>query len=183
MGGSARYKPGNVPGRDYEQPVQVTLEEAYRGTKRLMQSERRRLEITIPAGVDNGSRVRVAGEGEPGRGNAKAGDLYLMVQVTEHPRYQRKGADLYVRQGVDLYTLMLGGEVAVDTLKGRISLRIPAETPQGCEFRLRGQGMPLLKEPTKFGDLYVKVEAILPTKLSEDEIKLFKQLAAVRQSE
>jgi len=167
--------------RDIEQPVMITLEEACNGCVRLLQDGERRLEIKIPAGVDTGSKVRVAGVGEPGRNGAKAGDLKLVVEVQEHDKYERKGNDLYLRIPVDLYTLILGGEVAFDTLRGRVSLRIPAGTPVGREFRLRGRGMPLLKKQTEYGDLFVKVEAALPQNLSDEEISLFKQLAALRQ--
>jgi curved DNA-binding protein len=178
MGGQRTSQ--SVKGRDIEQPVVITLEEACCGSTRLLQDGDRRLEIKIPAGVDTGSRVRVAGEGEPGRNGAKPGDLKLVVEVQEHPRFERKGNDLYLRFPVDLYTLILGGEVVFETLKGRVSLRIPAETPVGREFRLRGKGMPVLKTPNQFGDLFVKVDAILPQKLSEEEVSLFKQLAALR---
>lgn len=170
-----------VKGRDIEQPVTITLEEACCGSVRLLQDGERRLEIKIPAGVDTGSKVRVVGEGEPGRNGAKPGDLKLVVEVQEHPKYERKGNDLYLRLPVGLYTLILGGEVAFDTLKGRVSLRIPLDTPVGREFRLRGRGMPLLKTPNQYGDLFVKVEATLPQNLSEEEINFFKQLAALRQ--
>jgi len=178
--GSARRQTQVLAGRDVEQPVEITLDEAYRGTKRLLQTGSRRLEIDIPAGVDNGSRVRVAGEGEPGRNNGKPGDLYLVIAVQDNPKFRREGIDLYVQQQVSLYILVLGGEVMVDTLKGKLSLRVPPETPSGREFRLRGQGMPALKNKNQHGDLYVRVDALLPQNLSEDEIELFKQLAAYR---
>ncbi|MHB1356624.1 MAG: DnaJ C-terminal domain-containing protein [Anaerolineae bacterium] len=179
---SGQRRPSQVnKGRDIEQPVKITLEEACCGTVRLLQDGERRLEIKIPAGVDTGSKVRVAGEGEPGRNGAKPGDLKLVVVVQEHPKIERKGNDLYMRLAVDLYTLILGGEVPFDTLKGRVSLRIPPETPVGREFRLRGRGMPLLKTPDQYGDFFVKVEANLPQNLSEVEVNLFKQLAALRQ--
>jgi curved DNA-binding protein len=168
-------------GRDIEQPVTITLEEACCGSVRMLQDGERRLEIKIPAGVDTGSKVRVAGEGEPGRNGAKPGDLKLVVEVQAHPKYERKGNDLYLRLPVDLYTLILGGEVVFETFKGRISLRIPPETPVGREFRLRGKGMPLLKTPNQNGDLFVKVEALLPANLSDEEVNLFKQLASFRQ--
>lgn len=176
-----RTRPQAVDGRDMEQPVEITLEEAYRGTSRLLQIGNRKLEVKIPAGVDNGSRVRIAGEGEPGRNGGRAGDLYLIIKVREHDKYQRKGNDLYTRLPVSIYTLLLGGEVTFDTLKGKLSLKIPPETPSGREFRLKGQGMPVLMRPGQYGDLYVKVEALLPQNLSEEEKRLFRQLAALRQ--
>ncbi len=167
-------------GRDVEHPVEVTLEEAYHGATRILQMGDRRLEVKIPAGVDTGSRVRIAGEGEPGY-DASPGDLFLKIQVLPHSRYQREGDDLRMTLPVDLYTMVLGGEVVVPTLKGQVSLRVPAGTRTGQSFRLRGQGMPVLRQPGQFGDLYVQVEPVLPTRLSEREKELFGELAAMRE--
>jgi curved DNA-binding protein len=169
-----------TPGRDIEQPVRISLEEAYHGTTRILQTGRRRLEVKIPPGVQTGSRVRVAGEGENGFGGGPRSDLYLVITVSEHPTYRRDGADLRLTQSVDLYTLILGGEITVQTFKGRVALRIPPETKAGRVFRLRGQGMPLLKSPSQYGDLYVEVQPIIPDHLNEREKDLFRQLAALR---
>ncbi|MCE5259914.1 MAG: J domain-containing protein [Chloroflexi bacterium] len=169
-----------MTGRDIEQSVEITLAEAYRGTTRILKTSKRRLEVKIPAGVDTGSRVRIAGGGEAGRNAGRAGDLYLVIVVREDPNYKREGNDLHMHVPVSLYTLLLGGEISIETLKGKLSLKIPAETPAGREFRLRGQGMPALKNAEQFGDLYVKVDVLLPQKLSDEEKKLFKQLAAMR---
>lgn len=175
------------PGQDVEQPVQVTLEESYRGTTRLLEFQepdgsRRRLEVKIPPGVDNGSRVRLPGKGGKGLGGGPAGSLYLVIQVASHPQFERRGDDLYVQVPVDLYTLLLGGEADVPTPKGTtLRLKIPPETPNGRRFTLRGQGMPRLRASGEHGDLYVTVAARLPTGLTEEERRLFQQLAALRQ--
>lgn len=168
-------------GRDVEQPVRISLEEAYHGTTRILQTGRRRLEIKIPPGVQTGSRVRVAGEGESGFGGGQPGDVYLVITVSDHPTYKRDGADLRITHPVDLYTLILGGETTVPTLRGHVSLRIPAETKAGRVFRLRGQGMPQLKNPSEHGDLYVEVQPIIPEHLSDREKELYRQLATMRQ--
>ena len=163
-----------------EQPVQITLEEAYRGTQRMLQLQEpdgrvRRLEVKIPAGVDNGSRVRIPGQGG-------SSDLHLIVQVSSHPQFERKGDDLYVQVTVDLYTALLGGEADVPTLKGTtLKLKIPAGTQNGCSFALRGQGMPHLRAPDQHGDLYATVNVRLPTSLSAEERELFERLAGMRQ--
>mgnify|MGYP001153170868 CR=1 FL=1 len=146
----------------------------------MVASGARRLEVKIPAGVETGSRVRVAGEGEPGHSGGRPGDLYLVISVIDHHKFRRKGKDLYVRAPVDLYTLVLGGEVAVDTLKGRILLTVPPETKADRVFRLRGQGMPLLRNKEQHGDLYVEIEAVIPQGLSDKEKQLFGQLADLR---
>ncbi len=170
-------------GQDIEQPVQVTLEEAYRGTKRTLQRDGRRVEVNIKPGVKTGSRIRVAGQGLEGNGAGAAGDLYLNIEVTPHPTYERRGDDLYVEVPVDVYTAVLGGEVRVPTLRGgQLMLKIPPETQNGRTFRLAGKGMPKLNAPEVFGDLYVKIRVTLPEKLSEKEKELFKQLAQIRSS-
>ncbi|MBC7235464.1 MAG: J domain-containing protein [Chloroflexi bacterium] len=180
MGGTGR-RTFTMDGRDIEQPVEITLEEAYHGTTRVLQmADGRRLEVKIPPGVQTGSRIRVHGEGEPGYGGGQAGDLFLVVTVREHPRYKREGDDLHMEMPVDLYTLVLGGTITVPTLKGRVELRIPPETKGDQVFRLRGQGMPKLRNPSEFGDLYVKVRPMIPQNLSERERELFRQLAALR---
>jgi len=170
-----------LDGRDLDQQVSITLTEAYRGTSRMVTSGTRRLEVKIPPGVETGSRVRVAGEGEPGHNGGRPGDLYLVISVVEDPRFRRKGSDLYLGVPVDLYTLVLGGEVTVETLKGRIVLKIPPETKADRVFRLRGQGMPKLRKKDQHGDLYVEVKPIIPQKLDDEERELFRQLAALRQ--
>ncbi len=168
-------------GEDIQAPVEVTLEEAYRGTKRMLQFDGRRIEVNIKPGVRTGSRVRVAGQGYPGMGNGQPGDLYLDIEVLPNPQYERRGDDLYVEVSVELYTAILGGEVRVPTLKGgNLLLKIPPQTQNGRQFRLAGKGMPRLNEPNSFGDLYAKLRVVLPENLSERELKLFRELAELR---
>ncbi len=171
-------------GEDYDYPVDVTLEEAYHGTHRTLQVQSpdgrtKRLEVKIPAGVNTGSRVRVAGEGTPGQGGGPAGDLYLDVTVRPHSVFERKGDDLHTEITVPLLTAMLGGEVRVPTLKGEVALKIPAETQNGRVFRLGGLGMPKLGSDSK-GDLHAKVKVVLPSGLSERERELLQELRKLR---
>lgn len=166
-------------GQDVETPVQVTLEEAFRGTKRTLQRDGAgRLEVNIPAGVRTGSRVRISGEGSPGYG-AAAGDLYLVIEVLPHARFSRENDDLTVKIDVDLYTAVLGGEVQVPTLERAVLLTIPAGTQNGKRFRLRGLGMPSLRGEAS-GDLYAEVSVVLPQSLSHEERKLFEQLRGLQ---
>ncbi len=178
-----RTKAGPTHGQDFDHPVEVTLAEAYNGTTRILQMEtpeNRRLEVKIPAGVKNGSRVRVAGEGLPGMGGGTKGDLYLVITVRPDPNFERKGDDLQVEIPVPLTTLILGGETHVPTPKGtKLALKIPPETQNGKLFRLGGQGMPHLQGGGK-GDILAKVKAVLPTKLTEREKELFSELAKLR---
>jgi curved DNA-binding protein len=178
--GSAQRSSLALDGRDIEQPVDISLEEAYSGTARVFQMGPRRIEVRIPAGVQTGSRVRVGGEGEAGRNSGQPGDLYLIITVREHPDYRREGDDLRKTLPIDLYTLILGGEVLVDTFKGRVSLKVPPETKAGQAFRLRGRGMPRLRNPDRYGDLYVEVEPIIPQNLSESERELYRRLSDMR---
>jgi curved DNA-binding protein len=176
---SAGRQPQPRRGRDIEVPVEITLEEAFSGsTRRLSLEDGKRLEVRIPAGVKNGSRVRLAGKGRAGSGGAK-GDLYLVTSVKPHRLFECRGDDLYVGVTVPLVVAMLGGEVKVPTLKGKLALKIPPETQNGRSFRLKGQGMPHLGDSTH-GDLLAKVNVVLPTNLTQREKELFKQLGDLR---
>ncbi len=165
---------------DEEQQVEVTLEEAYRGATRRVSRAGRRLEVKIPPGVATGSRVRMRDQGTPTIEGGPPGDLYLRVRVLPDPRFERKGDDLYTEVKVDLYTAVLGGEVEVPTLTGPVLLTIPAETSSGRSFRLKGKGMPRLKDPTQHGNLYARVEIEIPTDLSPEEKELFRRLSRLK---
>jgi curved DNA-binding protein len=159
-----------------EQPVEITLQEAYHGTSRVLQKDGQRLEVRIPAGSKTGTRVRMSGEGGAGSAGAPTGDLYLRVTVLLDPQFERKGDDLYTTVPVDLYTMVLGGQVHVPTMAGKVVLTVPAGTQNERSFRLRGKGMPHLRQPTQHGDLYARVEVHLPTALTPRQQDLFEEL-------
>jgi curved DNA-binding protein len=161
--------------------VEVTLEESYHGTRRLLQIGDRRIEANIPPGVRTGSRIRLAGQGEPGRNGGQPGDLYLITRVLPNPAFEREGDDLLTQVSVDIYTAVLGGEVRVQTLDRPLMLRIPAKTQADRSFRLRGKGMPHLGNPGQHGDLYARVKLTLPEPLSDREIELFREAASTKQ--
>ena len=171
------------PGADLEYPIEISLAEAYRGTTRTLElqlpdGQTRRVEVKIPPGVTDGSRIRVAGRGSPGRAGGPAGDLYLITTVTADPRFQRDGDDLRTRVSAPLATLLLGGEVHVPTPDGRrLALRIPPGTQDGKLFRLRGQGMPRLGQPERRGDLHAEVHVRLPERLSGRQRELLEEFA------
>lgn len=203
-------KPAARKGEDLEHPTEVTLEEAYHGTTRTLSiqttepcvgcngtglageaicqvcegaggiSKPRKLEVKIPAGVKTGSRVRIAGEGQPGSGGAPKGDLFLKITLLPNERFERQGDDLYEDVNVPLYDAILGGEVAVQTMTGRVLLKVPAGTQNGKAIRLSGKGMPRLGG-NGFGDLYARIRVQLPAGLSERERELFEQLRELRQ--
>jgi DnaJ-class molecular chaperone len=181
--GRTRVRSAPRTGADLEQPVEITLEEAFSGTQRTFSihdtrsGETRTVEIKIPAGATDGLRVRVAGKGDPGIAGAPAGDLYLIVSIKPHAQFERNGDDLRVKVPTPLYTAILGGEVMVPTPKGsKLALKVPPETANGQRIRLAGQGMSRLDATTR-GDLYAEITVQLPQKLSPLEKELFAQLA------
>ncbi len=170
-------------GQDIEYATEVTLEEAYSGSTRVVTDlTGHRLEVKIPPGVNNGSRIKVTGKGEPGIGGGPSGDLYLVVSVKPHRTFQHRDGDLYVNVSVPFIDAVLGGEVEVSSLKGKLSLKIPPETQNGKVFRLAGQGMPKIGSDKK-GDLLAKVNVMLPQKLTDKEKELFSQFRQLRKKE
>jgi DnaJ-class molecular chaperone len=148
-------------GEDIDVEVELTLEEAFNGSARLVQVGSKRLEVKVPAGVETGSKIRLSGKAGSGK---DAGDLYLIAKVQPHPVFSRNGADLTRELPITLGEALLGGEVDVDTLRGRVLLKVPAGTQQGQTFRLTGQGMPRLKGEGS-GDLYARIKVLMPGKL------------------
>lgn len=162
--------------RIQEQPVEISLAEAYQGAVRVLQLDERRLEVRIPAGADTGTRVRI-----PASATGAGGDIHLVVTVQPGPNFERIGDDLHTEVPVDLYLAILGGEIPVRTPDARtVMLRIPPETQNGRSFRLRGRGMPRLSDPATRGDLYIKVALQLPQNLSDEEKRLFQTLRGMR---
>jgi curved DNA-binding protein len=169
-------------GRDVEQALELSLEEAFQGALRRLaiktDGHARTVDVRIPAGVGDGSRVRIAGEGEHGAGGAASGDLYLRVQLKPHPRFERRGRDLYTKVTVPVTTAVLGGEAQVTAIDGRsLRLKIPPMTQGGQVFRLKGHGMPKVGHAEERGDLYATVDVYLPTQLSTEERAHYEALA------
>lgn len=161
------------PPRAYEQQVTISFYEAYHGATRMLDINGSKKEVKIPAGVKTGTKVRVAGAIPSNNGG---GDLYLVIQVAEDKRFERRGDDLYTEKTVDLYSAVLGGEAEIETPSGKVLLTIPAGTQPGQTFRLSSKGMPVLKQEKAFGNLMVKVNVALPKKLSAEEKSLFEEL-------
>ena len=168
-------------GRDIENEIELPLEDAYHGsTQRLSlrhDGHARTVDVRIPAGVVDGSRVRISGEGEQGLGGAAAGNLYLRVRLAPHPVFEIKGRDLYTKVLVPVTTAVLGGEALVMTLSGKPArLRIPPLTQSGQVFRLKGYGMPTVGKPEDKADLYARVDLQMPTHLSPQEREHYEAL-------
>jgi DnaJ-class molecular chaperone len=171
-------------GRDVEQPIELTLEEAFSGTSRRIAMTRdgqtRTVEVRIPAGVKDGARVRASGEGLPSSTGGAAGDLYLPVRLAPHPVFERRDNDLYARVPIDIPVAVLGGEAAVPTLGGSpVRLKVPELTRQGRVFRLRSHGMPILGRAGERGDLYATVDVRVPERLSPEARKHYEALLAL----
>jgi curved DNA-binding protein len=166
-------------GSDLEHGIDLTLEEVLRGTTRTLRvgegPTARTVEVKIPAGVREGARVRVAGEGGAGRGGTR-GDLFLRVHVMPHPRFEMKGDDLHTTASVPLTTAVLGGEAQVPTLDGNIGIKVPPETPNGRVFRLRGHGLPRVEKGGGRGDLMAALNVELPQHLTARDKELFEEL-------
>jgi DnaJ-class molecular chaperone len=165
---------------DLEQEVELSLEDVLKGARHSVDvgesGAPRRVEVKIPAGIRDGARVRVAGEGRAGRRGGRRGDLYLRVRVRPHPAFERRGDDLHTSLTVPLSTAVLGGEAEVATLDGKLGIKIPPGTPAGRTFRLRGQGLPRLEAGGGRGDLLAALSVTVPAGLSERETELFEEL-------
>jgi curved DNA-binding protein len=169
------------PGRDVEQEIELSLDDAYHGAMRRFSiqhdGEARSVDVRIPAGVGDGSRVRVAAEGERGAGGAKSGDLYLRIRLLPNAQFERKGRDLYTHVPIPLTTAVLGGEADVKTLGGKsLRLKIPPTTQNAQVFRLKGHGMPATGKTQEHGDLYATVDVQLPRELTPEQRTHFEAL-------
>lgn len=175
-----RRAPRSQKGRDLESEAELTLEEAYHGAMRRISitdgGQARSVDVRIPAGVKDGSRVRVAGEGEAGSGGAASGDLFLRVRIRPHPVFERKGDDLYVKVPIVVTTAVLGGEAQVPTVTGSVRLKVPETTQPGQTFRLKGHGMPIVGKADAKGDLYATADVQLPRSLTKDQRSGWEQI-------
>ena len=167
-------------GQDYRTELHLDAEAAYTTHKQTLNVNGKPIRITVPAGVENEQSIRIPGQGGPGVNGGPNGDLYLTFFVAPHPRFKRVGKDLYLTQELDLPTAMLGGEITVDTMDGKVKLKVVPETQPGTKVKLKGKGFPVYKQEGQFGDLFVTYTVKLPTGLSDREKELFRELAAIR---
>ncbi len=183
--GATRGTSRPAPSQNIEQPVEITLEEAYNGTTRVLQRGSMRKEFKIPPGANTGTKIRFAGGGTSAAsplGGSSTGDLFLVVNVSPHPTFRREGDDLHMDLPVEAYTAILGGPVRVPTLGGEVVLTLPPDTQAGRIFRLSGRGMPHLRQPQEHGDLYARVIITVPQHISDAERKLVAEWAALRRN-
>lgn len=182
FGPKASKKQSAVDGKDMFTDVDISFQEAVNGTERSISIQRgdrtEKISIKIPAGVDNGSKVRVSGKGQLGFGGGRAGDLFLRVHVAPHPTFWREGADIYMELPITIYDAVLGNKVEVPTLEGNAVMKIPEGTASGQKFRLKGKGAPTPGKKGSKGDQYVIVQIAPPTRLNSEERRMYEELSS-----
>ena len=178
--GGGRRKQGRdakFRGHDIQAQLQLTLEDAYTTHPQAFSINGKNVRITVPAGIEDGQKIKLKGYGGPGRNGGPNGDLYITFSIAPHPRFKRTGNDLQTTIEIDLFTAVLGGEVMADTLGGKVKLKINPETQNGSKIRLKGKGFPLYKQEGKSGDLYITILVKLPVNLTEKQKALFTELS------
>ncbi|MBL0741028.1 DnaJ C-terminal domain-containing protein [Chryseolinea lacunae] len=164
-------------GQDIQAELHLELADAAQTHQQTLSVNGKNIRITIPAGVENGQTIKLKGYGTPGANGGPSGDLYITFQISDHPHFKRIGNDLFTSTTIDLYTALLGGETTIDTLSGKVKMKINPETQPGTRVRLKGKGFPVYKQENQTGDLYVTFDVRLPTRLSEKQKALFTELA------
>ena len=176
-GRTGRSRQVKYRGEDYTAEIHLDLIDAYETHKQTLTVNSKNIRITIPAGIENGQTIKIAGHGGPGINGGPNGDLYITFLVANHPKFKRLGNDLYTKADLDLYTAVLGGEITVDTLNGKVKLKVKPETQNGSKIKLKGKGFPVYKNEGQSGDLYVTFTVVIPKNLTEKQKKLFAELS------
>jgi curved DNA-binding protein len=185
MYGSARSGRAQAKyrGQDFNAELQLDLASAYTTHKQNLSVNGKNIRITIPAGVENGQVIKIAGHGGPGANGGPNGDLYITFTIENNSDFKREGNNLYADVELDLYTAILGGEIFVNTFDGKVKIKVPEETQPETKVKLKGKGFPVYKKENQFGDLYITYKLKLPTKLTSKEKELFAELAKIRNHE
>ncbi|TDO20991.1 DnaJ C-terminal domain-containing protein [Pedobacter duraquae] len=180
FGGGGRSSGRSAPkykGQDYTAEFQISLTEAYTTHKKTITVNGKNLRITIPAGIADKQVIKLKGQGAAGANGGPAGDLFITINITEDPAMKRLNDDLYLTQEIDLYTAVLGGDVTIETLSGKVKLKVPAETQNGTKVRLKGKGFPVYKKEGEFGNMFVTYQVKIPTGLTSKQKELFEELS------
>jgi curved DNA-binding protein len=172
-----RSRQTKFKGQDYNAELQLNLLDAYTTHQQTITVNAKNIRITIPAGIENGQQIRLKGYGAPGVNGGPAGDLYITFSITNNTQFKRSGNDLYTTADIDLYTAVLGGEITIDTLSGKVKLKVKPETQNGTKMRLKGKGFPVYKKEGEYGDLFITFSVKIPTNLTEKQKELFEELA------
>lgn len=163
-------------GQDYNAELHLSLRDAATTHKQILEVNGKKIRITVPAGVSDGQTIKLNGQGGPGMNAGPAGDLYITFVIADDPTFKRQGDDLHIQVPLDLYTAVLGGEQTIDTLNGKVKLKVKPETQNGTKVRLKGKGFPVYKKDGQLGDLFVTYKVKIPTHLSEKQKELFREL-------
>lgn len=169
--GSARFK-----GQDFNAELHISLRDAAVTHKQVLEVNGKKIRITVPAGISDGQTIKLNGQGGQGINGGPAGDLYITFVIADDPVFKREGNNLYMSASLDLYTAVLGGEIMVDTLNGKVKLKVKPETQNGTKVRLKGKGFPVYKKDGQSGDLFVTFEIRIPTNLTRKQKELFQEL-------
>ncbi len=180
FGGSGRQSQTKFRGQDFHAELQLSLVNAMVTHQQTLTVNGKNIRITIAAGIENGQIIKLKGYGAPGTNGGPAGDLYITFQIADNSQFKRTGNDLYTTATLDLYTALLGGETTIDTLNGKVKMKVSAETQSGTKVRLKGKGFPIYKQDGMFGDLYVTYQVALPTNLTEKQRALFTELSQLK---
>ena len=178
FGGSrGRRSQAKYRGQDYNAELQLSLTDAYTTNKQTITINGKNVRITIPAGVENGQKIKLKSYGSPGQNGGPNGDLFITFNIKNDTNLKREGNDIYKTEDIDLYTALLGGDKTIDTMSGKIKLKVNPETQNGTKIRLKGKGFPVYKKEGQFGDLYITWNIKLPTNLTEKQKELFTELS------
>jgi curved DNA-binding protein len=175
--GSERQRHTKFRGEDYTSELQLDLIDAYKTHKKTLTVNGNKLRITIPAGIENGQTIKLPGHGGKGRNGGPDGDLFISFVITNQTVFKRLGDNLYVSVVLDLYTAVLGGDITIDTLNGKVKLKVKPETQNGSKVKLKDKGFPVYKNEGKFGDLFITYTVKLPVNLTERQKALFAELS------
>jgi curved DNA-binding protein len=175
--GGGRSRQSRFRGQDYNSELQLELLDAYKTHKQTITVNGKSIRITIPAGIENGQTIKIPGHGGQGSNGGPNGDLYIVFSIANHPLFKRLGNNLHIAVDIDLYTAVLGGSITVETLNGKVKLKVAPETQNGCKIKLSGKGFPIYKREGSFGDLYITYTVQIPTNLTEMQRTLFTELS------
>lgn len=180
FGAGSRQRTTKFRGQDFNAELHLQLTDVLKTHQQTLSVNGKNIRITIPAGIENGQVIKLKGYGAPGVNGGPAGDLYITFQISDHPKFKRVGNDLFTTTPIDLYTAVLGGHTVIDTLDGKVKMKVGPETQSGTKVRLKGKGFPVYKQEGQNGDLYVTYEVKLPTNLTEKEKTLFAELSKLK---
>lgn len=180
FGGGTRQRTAKFRGQDFNAELHLKLTDVLKTHQQTLSVNGKNIRITIPAGIENGQVIKLKGYGGLGVNGGPAGDLFITFQISDHPKFKRVGNDLYTSATIDLYTALLGGDVFIETLDGKVKMKVNPETQPGTKVRLKGKGFPVYKQEGQSGDLYVTYDVKLPTNLTEKQKALFKELSQLK---